>query len=354
MARSRRRAARASSCSSAGRRDRRAAGPADAVATAREKFHCPACGAEAHWNPAKQALVCPFCGTESPATLQTRGADTVIVEHDLVAALRDIPDRARGWQAEKISVRCQSCQRDLGVRSRARSASAASSAARRSSCRTSRSRTRSARSRCCRSKISESQARELIRAWYGRQWLAPNELKQARAHRHRSRASTCRTGRSTRRRTRSWTAESGTYYYDNAERQARAEGALDAGLRRAVDHVFDDELVCASTGVDAWLLRQVEPFPTDDADSVRPRLSRGLDGRALSDRSGRTPRRDRAQQMDAKLRQLCAAAGAGRHAAEPAGGCDLHRPALQAHPRAGVAADLHLRRDSRIRWSSTA
>src|SRR6266576_2995231 len=80
------------------------------VASARQKFHCPACGAEANWNPAKQALVCPFCGAESPATLQTRGANTVIVEHDLAAALRAIPDSARGWQADKISVRCQSCQ----------------------------------------------------------------------------------------------------------------------------------------------------------------------------------------------------------------------------------------------------
>ena len=79
-------------------------------ATARQKFECPACGADAHWNAAKQALVCPFCGTESPATLQTRGTETVIVEHDLVAALRDIPDARRGWQAAKVSVKCQSCQ----------------------------------------------------------------------------------------------------------------------------------------------------------------------------------------------------------------------------------------------------
>jgi Zn finger protein HypA/HybF involved in hydrogenase expression len=78
-------------------------------ATARQKFECPACGADAHWNAAKQALVCPFCGTESPATLQTRGAETVIVEHDLVAALRGIPDAKRGWQAEKVTVKCQNC-----------------------------------------------------------------------------------------------------------------------------------------------------------------------------------------------------------------------------------------------------
>jgi len=55
---------------------------------AREKFACPACGAEAIWNPAKQALVCPFCGTTSPAKLD---ADTGgIVEHDLVTALREV------------------------------------------------------------------------------------------------------------------------------------------------------------------------------------------------------------------------------------------------------------------------
>ena len=75
---------------------------------AQQKYACPACGAEAVWNPAKQALVCPFCGTTSPATLD---ADTgKIIEHDLVAALRGIGDDARGWQIEKRYVKCQSCQ----------------------------------------------------------------------------------------------------------------------------------------------------------------------------------------------------------------------------------------------------
>jgi len=74
----------------------------DQVASARQKFPCPACGAEANWNPAKNALVCPFCGTESPATLQGLGAGTAIVEHDLAAALSAIPDSARGWQAARL------------------------------------------------------------------------------------------------------------------------------------------------------------------------------------------------------------------------------------------------------------
>jgi predicted RNA-binding Zn-ribbon protein involved in translation (DUF1610 family) len=49
--------------------------------TAQEKFSCPACGAEAVWNPGRQALVCPFCGTVSPAKLDADSGK--IIEHDL-------------------------------------------------------------------------------------------------------------------------------------------------------------------------------------------------------------------------------------------------------------------------------
>ena len=62
-------------------------------ATAQPKFTCPACGGEAVWNPAKGKLACPFCGTDSPAHIESDGS---IVEHDLAAALRAIPDAARG------------------------------------------------------------------------------------------------------------------------------------------------------------------------------------------------------------------------------------------------------------------
>src|SRR6478736_2203900 len=78
-------------------------------ALARQKFACPACGAEAVWNPAKQALVCPYCGNTSPMDKPPDDAGTV-KEHDLVATLRSLPDDKRGWKADKISVKCQSCQ----------------------------------------------------------------------------------------------------------------------------------------------------------------------------------------------------------------------------------------------------
>ena len=75
---------------------------------ARGKFSCPACGAEARWNPAKQALICPFCGTVSPAELKADGSG--IQEHDLATAMRNLDADHRGWNTARTSVKCQSCQ----------------------------------------------------------------------------------------------------------------------------------------------------------------------------------------------------------------------------------------------------
>jgi hypothetical protein len=276
--------------------------PADPTVLARQKFHCPACGAEANWNPAKQALICPFCGTESPATLETRGAETVIVEHDLVAALRGIPDDARGWQAEKTSVRCQSCHAisvfdadKVGERC-AFCGSAAlvpyeqvKDAFRPES--------------LLPLKIAESEARDRIRAWYGHQWFAPNNLK-SKALTDTVKGVYLPYWTFDAKVDARWTAESGEYYYvrqgNKTVRHVRWSPA--AG---ELTHVFDDELLCASTGVDARSLRRVEPFPTDSlvpydagylAGWTVERYQIDLVAAATAARA----------QMDATLRSLCA------------------------------------------------
>jgi hypothetical protein len=276
---------------------------------AQQKFNCPACGAEANWNPAKQALVCSYCGTVSPAEIR---ADGQIVEHDLAKALREIPDSRRGWETQKVSVRCQSCNA-ISVFDPQRVAQ-----------------------RCdfCGSaqlvkyedvkevfrpesvlafKISETQVRETIRRWYGSHWFAPNKLGgsaltdrvhgiylpywtfDAQVHAE-------------------WTAESGYYYYEtehytdnNGQRQARqvrhTRWQSSAGQ---IDHFFDDELVAASVGVDADKLRAVEPFPTEElmpyntgyvAGWVVERYQLDLIGAAQHSR----------EVMDKKLYALCAA-----------------------------------------------
>ena len=66
------------------------------------KHPCPECGADAAWNPAKQALVCPYCGTIVPGHLQANG--NPVAERDLAEALRSVGADGRGWKADKISV----------------------------------------------------------------------------------------------------------------------------------------------------------------------------------------------------------------------------------------------------------
>lgn len=239
-------------------------------ATAQQKFSCPACGAEAQWNPARQALICAFCGTTSPAQvkLDATGGQT-IQEHDLVRALRAIPDDARGWRARKTSVRCQSCQaisvfdpERVGQRCDFCGSSALvpyeeiKAAFRPES--------------LLPMQVSEAQIRETIREWYRSRWFAPNRLRRAAltdtvkglyipywtfdAQAHAD-----------------WTAESG-YYYFETETYRDAAGKLQTRQVRKVrwqpsagevDQFFDDELVAASRGVQPELLRKVEPFPTE-------------------------------------------------------------------------------------------
>jgi Zn finger protein HypA/HybF involved in hydrogenase expression len=279
----------------------------DATATAQQKFACPACGAEARWNPAKHALVCPFCGTESPVELKTRGADTVVVEHDLVAALRNIPESQRGWQAKKVSVKCQSCQaisvfdpERVGQRCEFCGSSSlvpyeqVKDAFRPES--------------LLPFAVDESKARDLIRAWYARQWFAPNNLNK-RALTDTVRGVYLPYWTFDAKVHAAWTADSGRTYYVtvNGKQEQRIEWTPAAGQ---LDHAFDDELVPASTGVSASLLRRIEPFPTPSLIPYDPGYLSGWTVERYQLDLVAAATRSRAE-MEGKIRQLCASAVPG-------------------------------------------
>ncbi|MFO1487460.1 MAG: zinc ribbon domain-containing protein [Verrucomicrobiota bacterium] len=238
-------------------------------ATAQKKFSCPACGAEAQWNPAKKALVCPFCGTTSPANVELTGfGEEKIIEHDLVAALRGIPDSARGWQANKTSVKCQSCQA-ISVFDATRVGQRCDFCGSSSLVPYEEIKEAFRPESLLPMKISETQVRDTIRKWYGSRWFAPNQLKRAAltdtvkglyipywtfdAQVHAD-----------------WTAESGYHYYETeyytdaqGKRQSRqVQKTRWVPSSGSLDHFFDDELVAASRGVQPDMLRKVEPFPT--------------------------------------------------------------------------------------------
>ncbi len=240
-------------------------------AIAQQKFSCPACGAAAEWNPSKHALVCPFCGTTSPAQIELNAAgEQVIKEHDLTAAIRNIPDDKRGWQAKKTSVKCQSCQA-ISVFDPERVGQRCDFCGSAALVPYEDIKEAFSPESLLPKKISESQVRDSIRHWYGSRWFAPNKLKRAAltdtvkglyipywtfdAQVHAD-----------------WTAESGYYYYET-ESYTDAQGKRQTRQVRkmrwqwssgSLDHFFDDELVPGSRGVQPDLLRKVEPFPTKE------------------------------------------------------------------------------------------
>jgi hypothetical protein len=235
--------------------------------SALEKHACPACGAQAEWNAAKQKLVCPFCGTESPYVVDASGR---IDEIDLVTALREMPEELRGWQAAKKTVQCRSCKavsvfdpERVGQRCEFCGSPAIvayeeiKSPIRPQS--------------LLPFTVSETQVRESMRRWYASKWFAPNALKRrglvdtirgvyvpywtfdARVH--------C-----------PWTAEAGYHYYVTEEyrdNQGRTQTRQVQKTRwewaqGVVDHFFDDEPVPGTHGIHMNLLRAIEPWPTGE------------------------------------------------------------------------------------------
>jgi hypothetical protein len=228
------------------------------------KFACPACGGEANWNPAKQKLVCPFCGTESPAKIADSGE---IVEHDLVAALRGIGDDARGWQAEKRQVKCRSCNA-ISVLDPARQAQNCEFCGSAQLVPYEETKAAFRPESLLPFKVSEPQARERIRSWYGKLWLAPGKLKKT-AMTDTVRGIYLPYWTFDAHVDATWAAEAGFYYYttetytENGRTQTRqVQHVRWEPASGRVTHFFDDDLVCASVGVHPGLLRGVEPFPT--------------------------------------------------------------------------------------------
>jgi hypothetical protein len=277
--------------------------------SALDKHPCPACGAQAVWNPAKQMLVCQFCGTASPFALDaTTGA---IEELDLAKALRELPDAERGWQAEKRTVQCQSCKavsvfdpervgqncdfcgsptlvdyKEIKAPIRPRSLLPFT--------------------------ITDSTVREQIRKWYASKWLAPNALKN-KALVDRLHGVYIPYWTFDAHVVCPWTAEAGHYYYttetyreggQTRTRQVRHTRWVPASGE--VQHFFDDEPVPGTQGVSHRLLTQVEPFPTNE---LKPYDTAFLSGFVvehyqivLFDAAQRSQ-----ESMTAKVYQMCAA-----------------------------------------------
>lgn len=234
--------------------------------SARKKHPCPECGGESVWNPARQSLVCPYCGTLVPSDLKTDGSG--IVEHDLAATLDRVSADQHGWKAEKISVKCQSCNA-ISVFDPGRAAQQCDFCGSPSIVSYAETMDPISPESLLPIKLSETQVRDNLRQWYSTRWFAPNRLKKA-ALTDTLKGVYLPYWTFDARANSAWTAESGYHYYEQ-ESYRDANGNLRTrSVRRTrwepsagqLENFFDDELVCGSVGVNGELIRKIEPFPT--------------------------------------------------------------------------------------------
>ena len=215
----------------------------------------------ANWHPGRQALICTYCGTVSPATLATDGS--LVKEHDLVAALRRLPDDRKGWEGERVSVKCQSCQA-ISLFDPTRVAQNCEFCGSPKIIPQTAARAPIVPESVLPFKVAESDIRESVRRWYGGRWFAPNRLKSA-ALTDTVHGIYIPYWTFDARVTARWTAEAGYYYYETVRRGGKTQRVRKVRWEHAsgsLKHFFDDHLIPATKGVHENLLRQVEPFPT--------------------------------------------------------------------------------------------
>jgi hypothetical protein len=270
---------------------------------------CPACGADANWNPSRQALVCPYCGTVSPATLAGDGG--VIAEHDLAQALRAIPSDRRGWEQTRVPVQCQSCKA-ITLFEAGRVAQRCEFCGSPAIVPYKDTRAPIVPESVLPFKVSESQVREQVRTWYGNRWFAPNRLKKA-ALTDTLRGLYIPYWTFDANVYARWNAEAGHYYYvtetyrdANGRTQTRQVQKIRwEAAAGEIRHFFDDELVAATRGVQTALLERVQPYPTAELMPYDAGYVSGwvveqyqIDLVAAAERARR--------QMDDKVREFCA------------------------------------------------
>ena len=274
-----------------------------------QKYPCAACGAQAEWNPSRQALVCAFCGTVTPFSIDESGA---ILELDLARALRELPDEARGWLTEKRAVQCQSCKA-VSVFDPGRAGQNCDFCGSPKLVPYDELKAPIRPQSLLPFKITESHVREQIRRWYGSKWLAPNSLRK-RALVDRVHGIYIPYWTFDAHVVCPWRAEAGHYYYTTQsyrDSQGRTQSRQVRHVRwrpasGEVRHFFDDEPVPGTHGVSADLLRQVEPFPTAELVPYDHAFLSGFVVEHYQVVLFEAARQSQ-EQMDRKLREMCAA-----------------------------------------------
>lgn len=228
-----------------------ATGP-EGEAAAQNKFACAACGGEAVWNPARQALICASCGTPL-ADAAAHAAPSPGPAHALPAALAAETGAASRADAGRIAVKCQHCDAvsyfDRGT-----------AADRCSFCGSAEIVPYDALGDRYRPetvvpfRISEGGARDAAIGWIRSRWLAPGRLTRL-----------ARTDVVQGRYLPFWAFgahASGTWSGEGSE-------------GGTVEQRFEDMLICAASDLAPNIAEAIEPFPAEQRYRYEPRFVAG-------------------------------------------------------------------------------
>ena len=250
-------------------------------------------------------------------------AEGAVKEHDLVAALRAIPESERGWQTATRSVKCQSCQA-ISVFKPERVAQTCDFCGSPALVPYDEIKAPIRPESVLPFKVSQGEVREKVHAWYRSRWFAPNRFK-SRAFTDTIHGLYLPYWTFDAQVAAQWTAEAGYYYYTTETYRDSKGNSQTRQVQHvrwesasgALDHFFDDELVPASRGVPAesiaprsnlspprnWRPTMPVMFPVGWSSNIRSTSS--------------PPRNIRGKRWTQKLRKLCAAANSRRHLSQP-------------------------------------
>ncbi len=239
-------------------------------------------------------------------------AKGAVQELDLVSALNAIPESERGWETATRSVKCQSCQA-ISVFKPERVAQNCDFCGSPALVPYDEIKAPIRPESVLPFQLSQGDVREKVHRWYRSRWFAPNRFK-SRAFTDTIHGVYLPYWTFDAQVAATWTAEAGHYYYTTETYRDSKGNSQTRQVQHtrweyasgALEHFFDDELVPASRGVPANLLRRIEPFPTKDLAPYDAGYVSGwvveqyqIDLVAAARHSRET--------MDEKLRALCAA-----------------------------------------------
>jgi len=139
-----------------------------------QTFHCPQCNGTISYSAEKQQLVCPYCGYTQEVGARVVGLSADRFEFTLQA----LDESERGWGIERTSIHCEACNAVYSVEGGELSTTCPF-------CGSNRVATQAAMHDFIRPGylvpfgVDDAQCRAAVKAWLGRGWMHPAELRKA-------------------------------------------------------------------------------------------------------------------------------------------------------------------------------